>query len=484
MDIRKQRVLYIIMGTSGSGKTTLLQHMVYSTMSCKAAHKYSNREQRPDETGEDGTKMHDDILHLQLQELEKKCDVLYEINNNKYGVDSADIIETLNQESGDDVALILSDVRAIKFLKRKVEDAGHIVKVLYLLSRMDSPSEFVKIWQKRVEGAFVQLGDPAKAEWLAAGAKINKELDDFLSLNNKDELFLVDIQRVNKLCDTVIKLLPQSDSSRKRSEKIRLMFTQYVHNISLFDYVILNTTTKKDMFRQIEKIVDWNRRYNHQLLAKQKMLIGPVIFVLCASPKSGKGTLMENLNIMGVSQIQITPKYANRLPEKNDKRDGMIALGMSGFENQFGTLSDDKSDGNVWRWAFHKTEKDMGTEYAIKIKDILECFNKGVCQIFVSNFEQLERIYKDEHLQKVLGDLKARLVFIYLHRVRAFDELFAQAVDEDCREEIASVHKSYIENMEKIDHVIINPDYLTYSEDLHDQMMSLIELYRHNGGAN
>ena len=78
---KDQRTLYIIMGASGSGKTTLLQHIVYKKKLCCAANKYSNREQRPC----DGSNIElcDDITHQSIDELEKNCDILYEINNNK-----------------------------------------------------------------------------------------------------------------------------------------------------------------------------------------------------------------------------------------------------------------------------------------------------------------------------------------------------------------------------------------------------------------
>lgn len=478
---KEQHVLYIIMGASGSGKTTLLQYIVYEKNLCNAAIKYSTRKTRPDEIGNDGRLlMRDDVRHLPLKKLEKKCDVLYEINNNKYGVNTKEIIKGLDSDSKG-LVLILSNVRAIKFLKKKVEDEGHLVKVIYLLSRMDSETEFTRTWQKRV------AEELTKADNLSAvnkkvkdiNGKIEKELLSFVSNLQKNPLELK-IEGVTKLCNAVTNLLPQSESGKKRSEKIRLMFTQYVNNIGLFDYVILNTSTKEDMFKQAINIIKYNNDTNKQRLAKHKLLKGPIVFVLCASPKSGKGTLMENLNIMGSSQIQITPKYADRDPAPNDKRDGMYAKGKTGFELEF----PDGKENNCWTWSFHAAADGSSTRYAVKKEDIVSRLNKGVCQIFVSNFEQLERVTEenDTNLLNILNDIRARLVFIYLYRVRTFDEIDEQVLDERKRVEINEVHDKYMKNITKIDHVIINPDYSTYSEDLHDQMMSLIELYQGGGG--
>jgi guanylate kinase len=475
MEAIEQKVLYIIMGASGSGKTSLLQNIVYSQNLCIAAPKYSNRERRPPEVSDDGISMYDDITHLSLFELEEKCDIFYEINNNKYGVNSLEIISALmKQEKG--IVLILSNIRAIKLLKRKVEDSGYLVKVIYLLSRMDSANEFIKTWQKRVNDNYKNAQQTKNNESKKIRMKIESELQKYLSIpeSNPD---LVDIGRVNSLCDSIMNYLPQSESGKKRAEKIRLMFTQYVHNIGVFDYVVLNTTTKNDMFMQAKYIIEHNSNSDNQRLAKHKLLKGPVIFIVCASPKSGKGTLMENLNIMGVSQIQITPKYANREVAINDKRDGMIAKGNIGFNNEF--LHKNKK--TYWEWSFH-TNAQTGeeTKYAVKTEDIVKRFNKGICQIFVSNFEQLERVYNDSDitLQSVLSNFKERLVFIYLHRVRTEEEIAKEILDEKRRTEISEIHQKYIKNIVKIDHVIINPNYLTYSEDLHDQIMSLVELYQ------
>lgn len=475
---KEQRILYIIVGASGSGKTTLLQHIVYTKKLCSTANKYSSRELRPSDRDVNNAEISDDITPLPILELEKKCDILYEINDNKYGVNSIEIIDSLDNNMNG-LMLVMSDIRAIKILKKKVEYAGHLVKVIFLLSRMDSVTEFVRTWQSRVLDEFKSFDNKSldRAEIEKINSRIRDELLEYLSIINSD-LSQINIELVSDCCSKITNLLPQSVTYRKRSEKIRLTFTQYVYNIGLFDYVILNTTTKEDMFTQAERIIFHNYDVNIQRLPKHKRIKGPVVFLVCASPKSGKGTLMENLNIMGVSQIQITPKYANRDPASNDKRDGMIALGKAGFEAELTKTTDE-----YWEWTFHVMPSGGGTKYAVKRADIVDRLNKGICQIFVSNFEQLERVLStrknDDELLKVLDGIKDRLVLVYLHRVRTADETNEQVVDEMRRREVSLSHQQYINNITKIDHVIINPNHLTYSEDLHDQMMSLIELYQH-----
>lgn len=469
--MKEQKILYVIMGASGSGKTTLLQNIVAEKKLCLAAKKYSTRERRPDTYDTNGNLICDDITHLSLAELESKCDILYEINNNKYGVDSSEIIRALTR-GRNDLVLILSDIRAIKILKQKVERAKHFLKVMYLLSRLDSVSEFTKTWQTRVEKDLQSGGKDPSKDVVNINNMISDELMGFAARIRSNPTKL-NIEQISLECDRIIRLLPESESNRKRSEKIRLMFTQYVNNIGLFDYVILNTTTISDMNQQAENIINYNKNRNMVQLAKHKYLKGPVVFIVCASPKSGKGTLMENLNIMGASQIQITPKYADREPAPNDKRDGMIALGKDGFDKKFSKKFLQKK---CWTWSFHKS----GTRYAVQREDIVQRINQGTCQIFVSNFEQIYCVTNEsnEDLNKVLSDIKARFVYIYLHRVRTQEEIAEQVKDEKTRAEISEIHQSYIENIAHIDHVIINPNYLTFSEDLHDQIMSLIELYQ------
>lgn len=458
-----QHVLFILMGASGAGKTTLLQHIVFEKEFCQITKKYSTREVRSDARTELGIVVKDDVTHLDLDNLEKKCDIFYEMNNNKYGVNTEEIIEDLNSR---DRMLIFSDIRAIKLLKKKVEYAGHIVKVIYILSKMDSEEEYIKTWQSRIEADY-QKGNSLYSSPSQVANNINSLIKNFS--RNLDYNHL-DIPKTIMFTNEIVDCLPDSSSSNKRREKSKFFFKQYVNNIGLFDYCILNTTNIEDANEQLERIVKYNTRSDTSKIAKHKRIQGPVIFVVCASPKSGKGTLMENLNIMGTSQIKITPKYASRNATDTDKRDGMIALGEKYFEKFNNT-----SPSDYIHWGFHNNE----TQYAILRNDIIERLNSGVPQIFVSNFDFLEQIFdENSEIRSGFGNIFPRFVYIYLHRVRTKDEIHEQVENQKKIEEVLKTHNDYIKNITNIDHVIINPNNLTFSEDLHDQMMSIIELYK------
>lgn len=451
------------MGASGSGKTTLLQYIVHKKKLCKAAKKYSTRSTRPTVIMEDGTELIDDVTHKSLAELEK-CDLLYESNNNKYGVQTSEIIDDLKK---DNCIIVISDIRAIKFLKKKVIESGYTVKVIYILSKNDSRDEFSKTCQMRMNSAY-ENGEYDEISPNSVNTQIKNRIKSFTSEIKNDRNFCVD--KVNRFCDDLKSYFPDSESNAKRFEKIKLVFKQYIYNIGLFDHVILNTTTLEDFYLQAENIITYDNNTNNMRISKYQRIKGPVIFVVFASPKSGKGTLMENLNIMGSNQIQITPKYSNRNPEVNDKRDGMIALGKKEFENKI------NSENDYLCWSFHGNSIS-GTKYAIKREDVIKRLNNGIPQIFVSNFNAVKRILNHNGSLKEWGNICSRFVYIYLHRVRTNDELKKQVSSLKKQNDVKKTHQDYIKNISLIDHVLINSDSLTFSEDLHDQMMSLIELY-------
>ncbi len=480
----KRNILYCIFGASGSGKTTLLQNLVYVEKICKSVKKYSTRQERPATTLEGGIKVEDDSIHVSREELERICDIIYESSGNHYGFSSLKLVEALQE---DDVMIVLSDIRALKLLKAKLKEYKYETKIIYLSSKMESPQQFLKVWQNRIINNEKQYNtqtdrtENSSKCTLKSSYDLIKSRESFFESLNVNNL-IVDICNFG---DELRYLLPESDTYRNREEKIRLIYTRYIHNIGLFDHVILNYgDTIQDMVTQGKNIINYNKK--HRLPRKQ----GPVIFILCASPKSGKGTLMENLNIMGASKILITPKYAGKeKPEPNTdaaremKRDGMVMKGIEGFKDAFGDES-----GDFWKWKFHVDKQNPdGISYAVRIDEIKNRLKKGISQVFVANFDQVKRLREDEKLQEDLKDIKDKFVFVYLHRVRGTEELDEQfkLTNDDLKDkkiivrrgEVTKVYRQYIENISSVQHVLINPSYLTYREDLHDQMMSLIELY-------
>ena len=474
--MEQKNVLYCIFGASGSGKTTLLQNLVYVEGICGSVQKYSTREERAP-TVLNGKMIPDDAIHVSQEELEQKCDIIYESNGYQYGFSTEIILRALNEK---DIIIVLSDIRAIKLLKEKIGRLGYETRAIYLSSKMESPQQFLKVWQKRL------VAD--EKECKNHNITLDKSYKEIIDYINKRKR----ITRKNLVVDTcnfgeeLRTFLPQSDTYKRREEKIRLMYTRYIQNIGLFDHVILNYgQDARDMIKQGVNIISYNR-FNRRSKPK-----GPVIFILCASPKSGKGTLMENLNIMGASKIQITPKYASKekpaqgsIAASEVKRDGMVAIGAKGFESKFG----DNASYKYWKWRFHvNRDNPQGTSYAVRINEIENRLKKGVSQIFVANFNQIKLLKESAHLQKILKEVRGKFVFVYLHRVRGIEELdkqFSMTTNTETnnkirvrRKEVDKVYRQYIDNISSVDHVIINPSYLTYREDLHDQMMSLIEMY-------
>ena len=106
--------LFVLSGASGSGKSRLLEKIVKEGL-CKQAPKYSNREKRSDEF--------DDITHIEVDELKKKCDIRYQIymDNIWYGINTKEIKEELHVAN---LIVIISDIDAIKAIKALKKDLG------------------------------------------------------------------------------------------------------------------------------------------------------------------------------------------------------------------------------------------------------------------------------------------------------------------------------------------------------------------------
>jgi guanylate kinase len=101
------KLLYVLSGASGSGKSSLLKMIVEKGL-CKQAPKYANRANRVNEF--------DDITHIEIDDLIKKCDLRYQIYNKSiwYGINTNEIKEKLQY---DDLVVIISDITTIKKLK-------------------------------------------------------------------------------------------------------------------------------------------------------------------------------------------------------------------------------------------------------------------------------------------------------------------------------------------------------------------------------
>jgi len=423
--------LYILTGASTSGKTTLLNNILENGYAMKAP-KFAERISRgPD----------DDIIHFDNIE-KSNCDVLYVINGKRYGIDTKLIKDEIKK--GMDLFVILSDLRVIRRLKSEFEDHA---KAIYISSAIDEEN-VVKEQAKR--NTFI----PTEKQKEELHTQFNR-----LKSASKLELWPKVVDCMGELLDSWKDALPESKSTEIRARKIRAFHSRYIDNIALFDHVILNYHEPEEMTKQAVGIINY---YKKNPNTKKKET--PVIFMVSAASGAGKGTLMECLNIMGSYQISIVSKMGQREGKKNDKRDGMIAIGAA---NEFSPEFD-------WRWEFHKGNNFKGVRYAVSITEIEKNIQDGKPQIFISNLGQIEKA------KKLFGN---KMVFIYLHATRTEEEIgtfqYANCKTREEAEkrigEIYDVHKSYINDIANIDHVLLNT---TYEEDLYDQMFRLIEHYK------
>lgn len=500
LETKENNFFYILVAASAVGKSALMRQMVDEKLWIGVS-KYSTRDVRY----KDGE--NDDVVEMDSHQLKKLSEneavklrvnritklkelcggnkgIVYYKNSNFYGIQIEEVLEKLNNNN---VVAIISDFHVIKLLKEN-EQLRDQVKVLYIASTIDE-RELLKRFKSREA---VKFDTDSESKQLAI-----KNIQSLCSvLGSATRLSYMDrIEEVMPLLNEEWNtILPYFETIKTRSANIRMLYNQYIENISLIDYAILNFYDLEYMYNQVRNIIN-NVRVDRNIQY-------PPVFMVCAAPSSGKATLMEIVGDLGEvnNNIRITRKYAKRAPrERTDGRDGMIAIGEDGHFGDYITGND-----NIWEWKFHKKEKKSeGTRYAVSKAEIEKNISEGIAQIFISNMSQIEiareyypnnivvlylhATHETETKNHIAEKCKLDMIKMITNEVGCceneavellkYNDTYQRKLNEDiCSKlkEIQEVHNSFLRHNHQIDHVLLNTG---TREDLVAQMTNLIKYY-------
>lgn len=497
---KEKNFFYILVAASAVGKSALMSQMIKEKL-WVGVPKYSTRDVRYSEGEIDDVVPIDNFQLKGLSEIEaaklrleritklkELCGgnkgVVYYKNSNFYGIQIEEVIKKLKNNN---VVAIISDFHVIKSLKNNHKLQGK-VRVLYIASTIDE-RELLKRFKSREAIKFDTDSDSKRAAI--------KNIQSLCSvLGSATRISYMDrIEEVMPLLNEEWNnILPYFETIKTRGANIRMLYNQYIENIALIDYPILNFYDLEYMFCQVRNIIN-----NEKDLRKKEY---PPVFMVCAAPSSGKATLMEIVGDLGEvnGNIRITHKYAKRAyRERTDGRDGMVAIEENGHFSEHIT---DKN--NIWRWQFHKNDKKReGTEYAVDRLEIENNISEGIAQIFISNMSQIETARKYypnnmvvlylhathetetknhitekcrlDAIKKIIKDRKCTEE--EAKEMLRCNDLYQKGLNDDIQKklaEIRQVHNSFLEYNHQIDHVLLNTG---TREDLVAQMNNLINFY-------
>lgn len=298
---------------------------------------------------------HADILRKKQEkrsDIEQHCDIIYYMNNELYGFNTANILRQLDRSH---VAIVLSDLGVIKQLKENpAYGLTDRVVTLYVSSCVNK-NELTDVWLSRYcdfQGKKKDKNDFTNIENTA-----HKNIDELLtSLENKMEaLSQIHLQNTVEgyeqfkqfyfLLEDVVEiqeaLMPDNASYSVRVERLKNFYFKYIIDIGLFDYVILNyfdvredNPTDEKMSLQAKNIIDYIEKTNAEkkesgqdyISYNSKLRPQDAVFFVCAAPKSGKNILMKNLRVMSEKQIYVVEKQSLRMRKKSDGQDKMMPL--------------------------------------------------------------------------------------------------------------------------------------------------------------
>jgi hypothetical protein len=416
---------------------------------------------------------------------------VYYKNGNIYGISITEIVEGLKQSH---LSVIISDFKIIAELKYDSRLKGRI-KVMYLASTIDE-RELLKRYKEREKTEF-----PDADRTIKTINQIQNMSSILLSAGRLNYITKIE-ETLPLLNEEWNQYVPYFDTIKNRATNIRMLYNQYINNIALVDYVILNFRHNdfEYMFSQARHILN--------SIQSKREISNPPIFMVCAARASGKATLMEVVGDMGAvhENIAITHKYAAfRKQYPTDGRDGMTSLGEN--ESDFKTAMERElkctiEESDIWDWGF----KERKQKYAVCHKEIQQNIEKKKAQIFISNMGEIEKA------RKLYTN---NIVVLYLHATHAtetrkhIESKYRFELGEDIKrehrdytdddikhefennieiqrklhdkiakdeQEIKEVHDDFCNHNINIDHVLLNTG---TREDLIEQMNNLINFYSH-----
>lgn len=495
---------YILVAPSAVGKSDLLRKMEGEGF-WTGIRKISTRDVRYNENGEkDDVEPIDNECYNGLSEEAKSAlrsrriekikeicggdkGVVYYKNGNLYGITIKDVLDGLEACN---VVAIMSDFKAIRSLKETPQLFNRVI-TLYIASSIDERVLLKRFKQRETFSIDIDSDEQKKA--VKNIRAFSSMLASAVRLNYMDRVEKV-MPLLNEEWNTV---LPYFETIKNRGANISKLYFQYIENIALIDYAILNFYDLEYMYAQCRNIIQKNNtaEQNRLKLCQRK----PPVFMVCAAPSSGKKTLMEIIGDLGEinNDIRITTKYAQRHPKATDGRDGMIAIGPDKpFEDFI------PNPEKIWKWTFHKQED--ATSYAVNKEEIDKNISEGIAQIFISNMGQIEvarKLYPNNLVVLYLHaahetetrkhiELKARETMenrickerqcsleeakIILKGNNAYSKMYNSNVLEK-EHEIYEIHQMFKEHNHEINHVLLNTG---TREDLVNQMEKLIEHYK------
>lgn len=239
--------MYILVAASAVGKSELMRQMQKEKL-WEGVPKYSTRDVRykdgeVDDVKELDNKQIKDLPEDQRQKvrgerikrLKEKCGagkgIVYYKNGNLYGIVVQEVLDILERTNA---VAIISDFHAIAQLKTEFPELRDRIRVLYIASTIDE-RVLLERYKKRETTEF-NITPEKEKETLRNIGEFNSVVASAIRLNY--------IQRIEEVMPLLNEewnsILPYFETIKTRSTNIRMLYNQYIENIAVIDYPILN----------------------------------------------------------------------------------------------------------------------------------------------------------------------------------------------------------------------------------------------------